>query len=494
MSKIKLHDYQIPIVKRFEEEDTGALFMDVGTGKTFTTIAILMNRIQSGIIEKALIIGPSVVVPNWEKEFAKIFPDCPVPIHTSIGSGAKRKSKLKHFLCTNKTGIVVTNYEVATSSLGPMLYKWGFDTLVTDESHSLKNHKSKRFKFFSELRKKAKRCFILTGTPIANALTDAWAQFFIMDLGESFGKNFYVHQRMFMEDINERWKGSPNYFPKWVVRPDMIGEFKEILSRKSVTVSRDDVLDIPELTVENYYVSLTKEQEKHYNELKKALVTELKGELITVENALTKMLRLIQICSGHLPLPDETVHKFKDIEKIKVVQDIVQSILERNGKVIIWTVFKHDVELMTKALKEIGIHNIAYITGAQSAEEKAQSEYEFQNNPEFKVIVCNLAAANAGINLQQATDSINFSRDFSFIKAYQSEARNRRSGSEIHDEIVQHNIITLGTVEEEIVDILVKKRELGDNLLSHIDNIDKVSSFDKEAKRKILDKFLNGEI
>ena len=492
---MELWPLQKKIVDELKHHTNAALFMDVGTGKSCTLLSLIKPHIECNIISKVLIVGPSVVVPNWPKEVKNVMPLCKIPVHASFGSGVKRKKELQNFVENNPDkGIIVINYDVATSSLGPIIEKFKPDTLVFDESHLLKNHKSKRSKFFYKMREKAERCYILTGTPVSNSITDIWMQYMCMDKGATFGTNFFTFQKKYMRDSNASWIGQPGYFPKWEIRENRLPEFKQLLSKSSVTVTRDEMLDIPDLTVENYYVSLNKEQLKAYKELSKLMITQIKEEMLTVENALTKILRLNQICAGHLPTPEGEIYSFKDLEKTKVLQNIVQKIVEKGDKTIIWTNFKHDVKTITKALHDIGIENIVYITGSQSSKEKQESENTFQTTPGCKILVANYAAANAGINLQQASHSINWSRGFSFTHAYQSEARNRRGGSDIHKRIIQHNLITHDTIEEEIVDIIETKRSLGDFVLSNIDNMKKMTEFDKESKRKLLENFLNGRI
>lgn len=492
MSKPEYSTLQKEIIERFKFEDHGALLLDVGVGKTSTTIGIYEEKLSIDSHKRILILAPSTVVPNWEREFKKFYPSNPLPIHTSFGSKSSRKKDLSKFVEQNKEGIIVTNYEIATSSLGPIIAGWEPTDLVFDEAQNLKNPKSKRAKFFLSLRKKATGCFILTGTIIANKVTDAFMPYLIMDLGKTFGTNFWVFQRKYMYDANERWAGNPGYFPNWKIRTNMLPEFKEKLSQNSVTVSRKDALkDLPPLIKENRYVELSKEQAKAYKDLSKILITELNDQVITVENALTKVLRLNQICAGHIGKGEELV-VFQDTEKDKEFKNIIEEIKERDEKVIIWTVFKEDVVRVTRLLKECGVTNPVFITGSETGEEKAASEIAFQTDDSVKHIVCNLQAGNAGINLQAARNSINFSRDFSFIKAYQSEARNHRRGSEIHDSIIQYNIIVKDSIEEEIMEAVEKKKELSDYVLDQIENLSLLEDVEKELKNKILKEFIRG--
>lgn len=480
-----LRKYQEEIVDRFKNEDFGGLFLSVGTGKSAALIGVLKHKIQTYQSKRILIVAPSSVVPSLEKEFKKFYPDCQIPIHVSYGSKTTRKKYLENFIKYEDSGIIITNYEVATSSLGPIIASYKPDTLCFDECHALKNPSSKRAKFFSKLRQDAQTCFIMTGTIIANKITDAFMPMFIMDKGETFGKNFYVFQDKYCYDKNAQWRGNHGYFPNYVLRKDKLPEFKEKLSRHCVTVNRHDVLDLPPLHIENRYALLNADQTRAYKELQKLLVTEIQGETITVENALTKMLRFCQISSGHIGTGEDLI-TFEKIGKDDVFKEIVEEIRELKGKFIVWTCFKASVVRVTKLLNELGITKIAYITGEQSGEEKVKSETMFKEDPECEVVVANLKAAASGLNLQEAGFSIYFERNFSFTDMYQSAARNYRSGSEMHKQVVHYNIITKETVEEDIVDTITLKQELSDYVLG---NIEEFNSVEKEFKAKILKDF-----
>lgn len=491
MEGMKLWPEQQAVVNRFKNEDEGALLLEPGCGKTAITINILKHHINnlSNQSKKILVVCPSIVIKNWEKEFKRFYPDNPYLICASTSEGKKRFNDISKFI-DKEYGILVVNYEVATSSIGPLVEKFQPDTIILDESHKVKNPKSKQAKFFLKLRKQAKKAFILTGTVIANSIEDVYQQFLIMDLGKSFGTNFFVFRRKFMIDLNAGFATSSSYFPKWVANPRYLDEFKELMLQKSVIMKTEDMVDLPHLEQESYYVKMCGEQEKHYRNLKKLMITQIKEDLIVADHALTKMLRLLQITSGHLPDAEGNANYFTDIEKLKVLKDLVkQIVIEQNEKAIIWTNFKADVILVTKALKEIGIHDILFMTGEQNTQEKSVNESLFRDDNRFKVIVCNLQSASTGINLQTAKHAIYYSRNFSFIHMSQSQRRNWRGGSiDLHDKVVIHNIITEGTVDELVVDALLEKKDMSDYLLSDIQGLTKI---DEDFKQEILSRFLD---
>jgi SNF2 family DNA or RNA helicase len=473
-----LRSYQKKIVDRFKDKSYGALFMGIGTGKTFTTISILKWRYENLGHKKILIVCPQSVINTWMNEINKFWPDV---FTKPFGDTSSKRLKLLSEELLKDKFICIVNYECFTSQMYLTLCKVTYDVLILDESHLVKSHKSKRSKNLLTIRNKFKSCFILTASPITQNVTDLFMQFKIMDKGRTFGSNFFVFKCTYMQDKNEFWKGSPNYYPKWVVRKSMLEDLKQKMTTACEVVKTKDVLkELPPFIVKNYEVDLTLEQSKTYNNLKKELITEFNDTVITVENALTKILRLNQICAGHL---DNTA--FENTDKVDICVDLVQKILSQGEKVIIWTVFKQDITILTKALNKAKIYDILYITGEQTAQEKAEAENAFKGVT-YNIMMINIQSGSTGLNLQSASHSINYSRNFSLIHALQSEGRNYRGGSEVHKTIVQHNIIVKNSVEEEIIKALQDKKALSEDIVSNIESIKKK---DNEFKQHIFDLF-----
>ena len=477
MKKLELRDYQRTVFDTYKDKPYGALFLDTGVGKTAVSIKLIEHKIKTKGYKRIIVFGPSAVLINWDKEFDKFYPDRQIPLHISNGSGQKRRKLLDSF-CREEAGILVINYEVASSrALAGYVERFEPEVMFLDESHMVKGHKSKRSKFVLALRKKAKECFLLTGTPILNQVTDIFMQYRIMDLGKTFGTNYWVFLRYYMEDKNEKMKGSPYYFPKMVTRESALPTLKEKIETCATYIKKQEVLkELPPLISKEYHLEMTPPQKKAYKELKTDLVTEFKGGFVSVENALTKTLRLNTICAGHLTDNEGEITFFEKTKKLEQVVELVRQITHSGEKVIIWTSFTPEVERIASELKKNKVcKNILYITGKQSAKAKAEAEDQFNSCPNHRVLIANRAAGGTGLNLQAASHSIIYSRNYSLAHEVQSEARNYRSGSEVHSCIVQHNLIMKGTVEEIILEALQKKKDLGSGLLENMKKDDDTS-------------------
>jgi SNF2 family DNA or RNA helicase len=473
--------------ERFKDLNCGALLWKMGAGKTFLSVHLVKYKYENLNVKKIIVFAPSATLNGWKREFLKFWPECPLPILLSNNSGPKRKKEMNAFL-QNSKGIILINYESLTTDLRLSLMQFKADMLICDESHNVKNHKAKRSKYLLELRKQVKNCFLLTGTPMLNSLTDLFMQFNIMDLGKTFGSNYYVFLRRYLVDKNAHFSHAAHYFPNWVTRQETLPEVQEKI--KSVCSIVKEVKGLPPVLTKTYEVSLTSEQKKVYKELEKNLITEIKqDEFITVENALAKVLRLNMICAGHLSSENHKI-VFEKTEKVSVLSEILESIFKDGGKVIIWCTYKEDIKIVTKAIKDLGIHDILHITGDQTSVEKGEAEYEFTHNPRFQVIVASLQAAAVGLNLQVAQHSVNYSRTYSLGLALQSEARNYRRGTaELHDSVIRHEIYVKDSIEEIIMENLSCKKSLAETILS--DSVE-LKKQDKEFKEEILRRFMNG--
>jgi SNF2 family DNA or RNA helicase len=179
--------------------------MEVGTGKTATTIHVLRKLYNdSKRIRRTLIFCPPVVVKNWKREaekYSKIPQDRILLMHESGVKRLKNFQKMREQW--NDNFIAVTNYHaLQMKDLYDELLDWGPEILVCDESHRLKNPTAVWTKKMIPLSDKAQHKFLLTGTPVLNSPMDLFAPFRILDGGQTFGKNFFAFRNTFFYDKN----------------------------------------------------------------------------------------------------------------------------------------------------------------------------------------------------------------------------------------------------------------------------------------------------
>jgi len=304
-----------------------------------------------------------------------------------------------------------------------------------------------------------------------NTQMDLYMQFRILDGGETFGKNPWAFRNMWFDDENAGWSGQPNYFPKYVPRPQTFEKFAELVNKKMVVAKKADCLDLPEFVCVDRFVEMGQEQSRMYKQMRDEYLTFVKSQLeggtpraVVAQLAITKSLRLQQIVSGFAKDDEGTIHWLPQNPRIKALEDILEDLVDHH-KVIVWSVFKENYKMVAELLKKMDI-GYSELHGDISPTEKQEEINKFKRDPKCRVMIANQSAGGVGINLIEATYAIYYSRNFSLEADLQSEARNYRGGSEIHDKITRINLVAKETIDELISESLAGKQQIGEKILS----------------------------
>jgi SNF2 family DNA or RNA helicase len=465
---MKLEDFwnhQRKAITRADEIPNLALFFQQGTGKTGTTIRILANKYNHGKrLRRTLIVCPIIVLENWKREFAKFCPKLPQE-KIFIVHGTKKEKILDE--AVTQDCIIITNFEtLLNEKIRTKLMKWVPEILVVDESQRCKNPASKRTKYVIALADLTKNRYILSGTPILNSPMDIWAQYRILDKGETFGKNFFSFRATYFYDKNA---GMPQhaYFPDWKARKEMFDDLNSKIYSIAERAVKSECLDLPPLVRQKIYVELSKGQRKLYDSLRDDFVAYLDENqgAIVADLAITKALRLQQIVSGYVKLESGEEHEFEETERIAALKELLEDITP-NNKVIIWCVFKHNYKAIREVCNELKIKFVE-AHGDISASSKLANVDTFNNDSETRVFIGHPASLGVGINLVAASYAIYFSRNFSLENDLQSEARNYRGGSEIHQKITRIDLVAKDTIDEQVVESLHNKENVAKILLDN---------------------------
>ena len=457
-------EFDEPIGYSFGPSSYG-LFWEMGTGKTATTISILHKRFSD---VKALIITPKITLENWAEE-VKVWHS---GASTRIIKGTVHVKT--HLLNHNLANYTIINYEALTSiNVYGLLVKKGFDAIVCDESHRIKNAQAQRSKRVYMLAKaiNPKLKMILTGTPILNSAQDLFGQFKFL-APDVLGKNLFQFRSNYMVDLNAQRRGMKNYFPNYILRQNKVEELNRHLTNHGSVVKKEDVLTLPELKEKRYYVELSPKQQRVYNDMKRFMVIpeDVDTNPITAANALVKSLRLQQIVSGHLPTEDKDkpVAYITPNPRIDLLKQIVEEILYEQKSLIVWTCFTADIQLIKTHLKDSVKCPIHVLEGKTKDKKGVQDKFKADAKMGPTVLIANRAAAGIGINLTEASHAITYSRNYNLADELQSEARNYRKGSEVHKHITKHLIIAKGTTDELTNKALGDKTKLSQSIVEHL--------------------------
>lgn len=438
-------------------------FFEAGTGKTRTCIEVIRHLFtNNGKPFRTLILAPQVVCPNWKAEFAKFSKIPQNKIELLDGTGKDRLEKVR----STDAWILIANYQ--TLLMEPVfmaLRDWCPAVIIADESHRIKNYRAMTTKRAVALADQAKYKFILSGTPILQNAKDVFPQFLFLDGGLTFGRNFFTFQKRYFVDKNAtlRRMNAKVKWPDWVPikhrEPELMGK----ISSRSLSVKKADCLDLPPYVRQKIAVPLSKEQLKAYEEMRKYMITFMNTEACTAQMALHKALRLQQIVSGFLGSDDGAEHTFKDVPRLHALRELVEDLCEAN-KVIIWACWRNNQAAIRRVLDDIGI-GYREIIGDTGAEERERAMADFRERDDVRVIVGSQGAGGIGINLIEASHAIYYSRSFSLEHDVQSEARNYRGGSGIHEKITRIDLVSPGTIDDDVLEALQNKQEISERVI-----------------------------
>lgn len=477
--KYKTHQpypHQLDIMRLSQTQDDVALFWEMGTGKTFGLINILRLKYgKNKRLMRTLILSPIVTLHNWQEEIEMHSNVPKTKVHIITGSGAKRVKKLHNAVYTPlgdvAESIIILNYEaLLTKGIFDLLMKWNPEIVVGDEIHYVKNYKSKRAKALIKLSVEAKHRFALTGTPILNSIVDIFMQYKFLDNGATFGRNYFDFVGMYMRDENASWSNRPGHFPKLVAREEMYDDLNEKILSKATRIRKADVLkDLPPLIKIQRRVDMSSEQRKMYKEMERDFLTWVKSKegessAVVAQLAVTKALRLQQIVTGFVTNDDKEVIEIQGKNpRIEAVQEILSQVVS-NHKIILWCCFKFNYKQLGKLCKKMNIEHV-FITGEQSAREKQEAINSFRDDDGTRVVIANRRAGGIGINLVEASYSIVYSRNFSLGEELQSEARNHRGGSQIHESVTKIDLVSPETIDEHVLEALSNKQEISNKVI-----------------------------
>lgn len=476
------------MMEAYKARDMGyGLFFDPGTGKTLTTITFLREvfNIQKRICP-TLIFAPVIVLKNWKDEWLKFSRLKSKDVLVLTGSVAKRIELLEKRLEESRNIIVVTNYEGMAKpnkegknknqvAFFRLLKKFQPEFVILDESQRIKNHNSKRTWCVTQLAYLSEFCVLLTGSPITNTPMDIFSQFRALDKGLTFGKNFTVFKGHYFEDMNV---GMPKdkYFPDWQLRMDKVDELNKKIYKKAMRAVKEDCLDLPPFIKKTIEVEMTPEQKRLYTQMKNDFITWLEdkksgeNKAIVANLAITKALRLQQIVTGVVKLEDEDEPRLlKPTPREAALKELLMDITPGH-KVLVWCVFKKNYDQVRRVCEQLKIKYVE-AHGSISNKNKYAAVDEFNNKDEFRVFIGHPAALGIGINLVGASYSIYYSRNFSLENDIQSEARNYRGGSDIHEKITRIDLVAPGTIDEQILKALNDKINISEEILDWKDKI-----------------------
>jgi len=467
--KLKPFDHQITALERGWNRPEFGYFMEMGTGKSKVLLDNIGMLYLLGEINFALVIAPKGVYRNWvAKEIPEhMSDDIPHRVIRWVSSPNKTQQAEMRSVGEKFEGltIFVMNVEAFSSVKGKTGGEWmarafGRNGLIAvDESTTIKNPKAKRTKSLMRIAAAFKYKRLLTGSPITKSPMDIYSQCEFLRPGLLGYDSFYSFQYRYAV-VQRKTMGSHAF--QQIVGYKNLDELTERIDAFSYRVLKQDCLDLPEKIYTVRYVEMTKQQREMYNSIKQyALVMLDSGELSTAPAVITQMLRLQQIMSGHLKTDDgETI--YFDSKRMDALKELIE---EHDGKAIIWSRFRYDIQQITKMLNEtFGEGCAASFYGDTPDDERQRVVEKFQDkNSKLKFFVGNPATAGYGLTLTEADLVVYYANDFNLETRAQSEDRAHRIGQK--NNVTYVDLITDGTIDEKIVTSLQSKIDISAKVL-----------------------------
>lgn len=424
----------------------GILADEMGLGKTLQALACLQAAVWSGSEPKrpSLVICPTSLVFNWEAEAKKFTPDLQVlAVH-----GPQRRHLFERVPVAD---LVVTSYALIRRDAE--LYRGlEFDTVVLDEAQHIKNRQTQNAQAVKTVR--ARHRFVLTGTPLENSVLDLWSIFdFLMPgyLGAA-------------ADFRERYELPIAREKNAEAQARLARRVRPFLLRR---LKRDVAAELPERIEQVSYCELNPDQRAAYQqilELSRREILEQAGSQGLARSrmvVLNALLRLRQICCDLRLLRLEGVDPEKTSGKLDLFGELLEEVMDGGHRVLVFSQFVQMLTLLKEKLDQDGVA-YCYLDGATV--NRAEVVGRFQTSPDIPVFLISLKAGGVGLNLTAADTVIHF--DPWWNPAVEAQATDRAHRIGQTRVVTSYKLIARGTVEEKILHLQTRKRELLQTVLS----------------------------
>ena len=420
----------------------GILADDMGLGKTLQTIAVLLAAKEAGEKGISLIVCPASLVYNWEEEFSRFAPE--IKVLLIVGSQKERALKLQE---AADYDVVITSYDLLKRDIDAYA-EHSFNYEFIDEAQFIKNHTTAAAKSVKVI--KAQHRFALTGTPIENRLSELWSIFDYLMPGYLY--EYSTFKKELEQPIVKGADEAAAQRLKQLVTPFILRRLKQ-----------DVLKELPEKLEEVRVARFDAKQQALYDgqvvKTLRLVKSQSEEELAKSKiQILAELMKLRQICCD----PGLAFSNYSGASaKRELCMEMVQSALEGEHKVLIFSQFKSMLELLAEDLKREGI---AYymITGETPKERRLELVRAF-NNDATPVFLISLKAGGTGLNLTGADVVIHYDPWWNVAAQNQATDRAHRIGQ---TKVVSvYKLVVKNSIEEKILKLQEEKRNLAESVL-----------------------------
>ncbi|WP_425058861.1 RNA polymerase-associated protein RapA [Sporomusa carbonis] len=416
---------------------------DMGLGKTIQTLALIQAKRESGEKRPALLVCPTSVMGNWQKETEKFTPGLPVMLHHGFD---RNKSKTAFKKEAERHGLVITGYSLLSRDF-ELLQKVDWSGIILDEAQNIKNAQTKQAKAARSLAGGYR--VALTGTPVENNVGDLWSLMEYLNPGmlggqAEFKRNFFAPIQFNRdEQAAEKLKR-------------LTGPF--ILRR--LKTDKQIITDLPEKMEMKVYCTLTKEQASLYA----AVLREMEEGLDESEGiqrkglVLAALTKLKQVCNHPALFLNDGSSVSGRSGKLARLTEMCEEILAAGDRALIFSQFTEMGHMLRRHLMEHFGREALFLHGGVAKKERDRMVELFQSDKGPPLFVISLKAGGTGLNLTRANHVFHYDRWWNPAVEDQATDRAFRIGQAKNVQV--HKFICTGTLEDKIDAMIERKKEL----------------------------------
>ncbi len=439
----------------------GILADDMGLGKTLQVITFLLSEQQEGGMKRSLIVAPASLVYNWLSEFGRFAPSLAV---SAVTGTREQRQEIIESAADNE--ILITSYDLLRRDID-IYSRIPFFAEVIDEAQFIKNHTTQGARSVKQIQ--AEFRLALTGTPVENALSELWSIFDYLMPGFLYSYTRFREQleTPIVRDGNEE---------AMVRLQKMIRPF--VLRR----LKKDVLGDLPDKIEKVAYAMMSGEQKQLYDAHVQKILIQISGQSDEDFSKsqilmLAELTKLRQLCCA----PSLLYEGYKgDSAKLELCLELIENAVAGGHKLLLFSQFTSMLELITEKLAQ---KNISFykLTGSTSKEKRRDLVERF-NQDDTNVFCISLKAGGTGLNLTAADMVLHYDPWWNAAAENQATDRAHRIGQK--NVVTVYKLVAQGTIEEKIIELQNRKKELADKVLSGEEL--KSGSFTKEEIMDLL--------
>jgi SNF2 family DNA or RNA helicase len=421
---------------------------DMGLGKTIQTLALIQRDWETNGKRPVLLVCPTSVVNNWQKEAARFTPELPVLVHHGVGR--KKGETFKEE--AQRHAIVICSYGLLQRDV-KLLQEVNWSGVALDEAQNIKNPETRQARAARSLR--AEYRISLTGTPVENNVGDLWSIMEFLNPGflgtqTEFKRNFFV-------PIQTRRDPDAAQRLQRITRPFILRRLK---TDKSI------ISDLPEKLEMKLFCTLTREQASLYA----AVLQETEETLEEAEGIqrrgliLGTLSKLKQVCNHPAQFLGDNSSIRDRSGKLARLEEMLEEVMEVGDRALVFSQFAEMGDILRRHLQETFGCEVLFLHGGVPRRQRDRMVERFENGADGPpIFMLSLKAGGTGLNLTRANHVFHFDRWWNPAVENQATDRAFRIGQTRNVQV--HKFICAGTLEEKIDELIEGKKEVAEKVI-----------------------------